>query len=295
VRGVVVETKAGPQAILAKVCVDASGDGDVAARAGASFSMGYQRIGLNLKIGGLERARFEAFERQEPERAGALWDQLRAQGGFLLRPNPTPHSDQGVYWVNVLGLASPSEARPSATATTDWVEGRFAGALNALAVEDLSYAQSELRRRAWLSLTFFREHVPGYERVALLTFASQLGVRDSRRILGRRTLTGESMRAAATYEDAIGMAGLTFGDVGRYQIPFGALLPQGLDGLLVAGRCISVDDWAQQRARLIPAAMVTGQAAGTAAALAVRTGRSPQTLDVSDLRRHLEYNGVRLR
>jgi hypothetical protein len=292
--GVLVETKAGPQVIHAKVTIDATGDGDIAAQAGASYAMGYQRIGLNLKLGGIDHARWEAFEREEPERMRELLARLRAQGGFPLRPSLTPHSEAGVFWVNVLGVASRNERRPSEPGTAEGMIATYAGELDALNVEDLSYAQSELRRRAWLSLGFYRDRIPGFESASLLSFASQLGVRDSRRILGRQTLAGAAMRSGASQPDSIGMAGLTFGEAGHYQIPYGCLVPQELDGLLVAGRCISADEWAQQRARLIPAAMVTGQAAGTAAALAARSGASPQQLDVADLQRHLEYNDVRL-
>lgn len=288
VQGVIVETKAGRQAIRARVCIDATGDGDVAALAGAEFELGHQRIGLNLKMGGIDRSKFVAFERDHPEEARALRAKVRAMGGFPLRPNTTPDSDAGVYWINILGLAD----RAGGGQDQGTVHEVFAGNLSALDVEDLSYAEVALRKGLVATIDFYRSSVPGFEDARLLAFASQLGVRDSRRITGLHQLSREDMLAERRFEDAIGMSGLGFADVGQYQIPYGSLVPARLDGLLVAGRCICADSWAQQAIRLIPPAMVTGQAAGTAAAMAARLGIAPRHLDPAALRRQLEADGV---
>ena len=95
---------------------------------------------------------------------------------------------------------------------------------------------TELRRRALISLRFYNEHIPGFEHAMLLAFAPQLGVRDSRRIVGHHQLTGHEMRSGARFVDAIGVAGLTFGAQGSYEIPYRSLVPRDVRGLLVAGR-----------------------------------------------------------
>jgi len=286
--GVVVESKSGRQALLGRACIDATGDGDIAASAGAAYEMGCQRIGLNLKAGGIDRQRFQAFVRDNPEQARDLRAQVRARGGFPLRPNPTPDSDAGIYWINVLGLAN----RRGSGCDEGSIHQVFAGELSAIDVEDLSYAEVELRRRLMASIEFYRAKVPGFEDLRLLTFASELGVRESRRITGVHLLTREEVLARRRFEDAIGMAGIGFSPVDRYQVPYGCLVPRQVGGLLVAGRCISTDDWIQHSTRLIPPAMMTGQAAGTAAGLAVRRGLEPRGLDPAILRQQLVADGV---
>lgn len=288
VKGVVVESKSGRQAILARVCVDATGDGDVAAFAGASYEMGRQRIGLNLKVGGVDRDRFRAFERESPDRARALRAEVRALGGYPLRPNSTPHSDAGVYWINVLGLAG----RDRTGQDEGTIHDMFAGELSAIDVEDITFAEIELRHRLVASIDFHRRSVPGFEDVRLLAFAPQLGVRESRRITGQHVLTREDVLGRRAFDDVVGVLGMGFANVEQVVVPYKCLVPRDVDGLLVAGRCISVDHWTQQAVRLVPPAMMTGQAAGTAAALAARAGISPKKLDPADLREQLESDGV---
>ena len=288
VKGVVVESKSGRQAVLSRVTIDATGDGDVAAFAGASFEMGCQRIGLNLKVGGVDRDRFRAYERDHPERARALRAEVRALGGFPLRPSLTPYSNAGVYWINVLGLAG----RDRTGQDEGTIHDTFAGELSAINVEDLTFAEVELRRRLVVSIDFTRENIPGFEDVRLLAFAPQLGVRESRRITGHHVLTREDVMGRRAFDDIVGVLGIGFADVEQVAVPYRCLVPRDVDGLLVAGRCISVDRWTQQAIRLIPPAMVTGEAAGTAAALAARAGISPGELDPADLREQLESAGA---
>ena len=291
VTGVIVESKSGRQAILSRVCVDATGDGDIAARAGADYDLGTMRIGLNLKIGGVDLDAFRAFQEEDPERARALRRQARARGGCPIGANATPHSDIGVYWVNILGLASTSKAASAEGAPG---EDAFAGGLSAIDAEALTYAEVELRRRIMSGLDFYRREVPGYGNVRLLAIASQLGVRDSRRVRGIHKLTRAEMVAGATFEDAIGMTAAMFRSGNHLQVPYRALVPDTLDGVLTSGRCISVDDGLMHAIRVIPPCMMTGQAAGTAAALCAQTDTIPRDLDPSLLRQQLATAGVLL-
>jgi hypothetical protein len=192
-----------------------------------------------------------------------------------------------VYWVNVLGLARRGEERQGERPGES-----FAGELSAVDVEDLTYAEVELRRRIMVGLDYYRRHVPGYENARLLAFASELGVRDSRRVKGMHKLTRGEMEAGARFEDAIGMTGTTFGAGNHLQVPYRALVPEGVDGLVVGGRCISVDDGLIGPIRVIPPCMMTGQAAGTAAALCAREDVSPGELNVGLLQDQLAAEGA---
>jgi hypothetical protein len=287
VRGAVVESKSGRQAILARVAIDASGDGDLAAFAGAGYDLAHMQIGLNFKVGGVNVAAYRAFVKQQPERAKAIRREVEAAGGCRLGTGATPYSDAGVYWVNVRGL----RGRASDVVAPEG-RGTFAGVLSAVDVEDLTYAEIALRKQILAGIEFYRQNVPGYENVRLLAIAPQLGVRDSRRIEGLHRLTYQEAEANAAFADAIGWVGDTFVHVDRVQVPYRSLIPEKIGGLLAAGRCISVDDEMANPIRLIPPCMMIGQAAGTAAAMAVEAGVAPREVDVAQLRRQLSADGA---
>jgi hypothetical protein len=286
-RGAILESKSGRQAVVARVCIDATGDGDLAAQAGAGYDTHTMAIGLPLKLGGIDLPAYRKFAEAYPERAGELAVQVKAAGGYPIRPRPTPYSDSGVYWVNISGVARRAGAGAESNSVRD-LEGK----LETTNVEDLTYAEVELRRRTFASVRFYRENVPGFENVQLLGFASQIGVRDSRHIHGLHTLTRPEVEAGTSFPDAVGAAAVGFSQAGHTQIPYGCLVPRDLEGLLLAGRCVSVDDWIIESVRLIPPAMVTGQAAGTAAALAARERVPVADLDPEGIRDRLRAEGV---
>ncbi len=286
VRGAIVESKSGRQAVLAKACVDATGDADLAAGAGAAYRSGTMAIGLPLKIGGVDLDAWREFESRDPERARDLAEEVRAAGGYRIRPRPTPYGAAGVYWVNINGLAR--RASGAAANGSDKLEGD----LDATSVEDLSWAEVELRERTLASLDFYRRNAPGFEKVHLLAFASQLGVRDSRHIRAVRSVSKADVEADHAWTDGVGCVAMDYSTPGHARVPYGCLVPERLDGLLAAGRAIDGDDWVMETLRLIPPAMVSGQAAGTAAALAVRDGIPLRAVDTAALRARLERDGV---
>jgi hypothetical protein len=287
VRGAVVESKSGRQAILAQISIDASGDGDLGAFAGAAYDLAHMRIGLNFKVGGVDLDAYRAYARQHPEEVKTLRREVQAAGGCPIGTGATPYSGAGVYWSGTRGLA----ARGDSPVPDDGRAG-FAGTLSAIDVEDLTYAEIEMHKQIRAGIDFYRERVPGYENVRLLAIASQLGVRDSRRIEGLHRLTWDESEGNATFDDAIGWVGNEFVHVDRLQVPYRSLVPEKVEGLLIAGRCISVDDRMANPMRLIPPCMMTGQAAGTAAALAVKAGVAPRDLSVDQLRRQLVTDGA---
>ena len=252
VKGVVFESKQGREAILAERVVDCTGDGDVAFQAGADFRQVTHNLGFVTQLGNIGRA--------TPEQMSA-----KAADGFPKVPNePIP----GAFWRNWLGPQG-----------------------NGLAVRELTAAEFGHREASWRLVEKMRA-TPGFEATYVMNTCSQLGVRATRLIKTDHTLAMAETDARTAFADAIGMSGDDTFTRGAFQIPYRTLLPSGVENLLVAGRAIGVAPDVIDRARLIPVCMVTGEAAGTAAALSVRAGVTPRALDVSALRRTLAANGV---
>jgi hypothetical protein len=151
----------------------------------------------------------------------------------------------------------------------------------------LSKIEVESRKKIMETLKVYRKNVPGFEAAFLIEFAPQIGVRETRRIVGEYILTKE---------DAV--AGRRFGDVvasGSFDIPYRCLVPREIDGVLVAGRCMSTTHEAQGVIRNIPPCLITGQAAGIAAALAAKKGVKPRKLDIHLLRESLKKQGIKIK
>lgn len=264
-RGVVAETKAGRQAILGRVIVDATGDGDVFGSAGAPSVKGSYMLTLVHRLAGVDADAATRFERDHPEAARALDTQVKQLLGgswdlwWLLTPRP------GVLWCNCPHMPG----------------------LDGLSVEDLTSVEVEGRRRFMKVLAFVREHLPGFQHAYILDAAPQVGVRQTRLLDGEYVVTKEDILKRRRFPDVVAR--------GRdYYTPYRSLIPKGIEGLLVAGRCYSATPEAQRMSREIPPLMVMGEAAGTAAALALEAGVPPRRVDVSALQRRLLAQGVNL-
>lgn len=252
VKGVVFESKQGRQAILAKRVVDATGDGDVAFQAGSDFRQITHNLGFVTQLGGIGLANDEELKQ-------------KAADGFPKIPN---EAIPNAFWRNWLGPQG-----------------------NGCSVKELTAAEFHHRESAW-SLVERMRATKGYEKTYMMNSCSQIGTRASRLIKTDYTLEQAETLSKKRYEDAIGMSGDDTFTRGAFQIPYGTLLPAGVDNLLVSGRCIGVHPNVIDRVRLIPVCMVTGQAAGTAAAMSVLADRKPRDLDRTALRRRLEGDGV---
>lgn len=302
VRGAVFETKSGPVAIRARAVVDCTGDGDLAARgAGAPYEIGredglVQPMTLMFRMVEFERAAFEAYVKEHPGQwrgVHGLWDLIReasASGELEL-----PRED-------ILFFATPHDNEVSVNSTR---VTRMLGT----DVWDLTYAEWESHRQMRRIAAFLRRYVPGFERAYVVQSGVTVGVRETRRIMGDYRLTAEDVLGARKFEDAIARCSypldihnpsgsgtllmrLPAGD--SYDIPLRCLLPRGVDGLLVAGRCISGTHEALSSYRVMPVAMATGQAAGVCAALAAQRGASPRDVPVDAVRRELIRQGANL-
>lgn len=265
---IVTESKSGRQAVRGKVFVDASGDADLVAWSGAPFEVGEHHIGIGLvaRLGGADWTRYQEFLNEDPAEWKRFVEEYRGSGGI---GGAVMAWRDDVVWNN------------------NGVPG------DGLDVKDLTRVEVTLRQKMWDYWRFYREHVPGFENSFLLDTASQIGVRETRLPLGHYHLTMVDIDGGRSFTDSIGVGNLWTGP-GRYDIPYRALLPQGVSNLLVAGRCISADHQATDVTRTIPVCMVTGQGAGVAAALAARAGSATQEVDLSTLQAELLRQQVNL-
>ena len=170
-------------------------------------------------------------------------------------------------------------------------------------MRDLTRAEMEGRRQALYAIEALRRYTPGFEDAHLRTFGMTLGTRDSRKVVGRYELTAADVRGEARFEDSVGIfpefldgyGVLVLPTTGRYfQVPYGVLVPQGVDNLLAAGRCVAGDRVSHAATRNQMCCAVTGQAAGVAAAVSLRDGRSTGEVDVRHVQAELRRQGVRL-
>jgi hypothetical protein len=170
-------------------------------------------------------------------------------------------------------------------------------------VMDLTRAEMQGREEALKALLALKAVVPGFEKAKLRNFAMTLGVRDSRKIIGRYNLTGDDVRNQAKFSDSVGIfpefvdgyAVLILPSTGRYfEVPYGCMVPLEVDNLLVAGRCVSGDMVSHAAMRNMMACTVTGQGAGAAAVVSLRLHQSTAEVDIAAVQAELQRQGVRL-
>ncbi|MQA85400.1 MAG: FAD-dependent oxidoreductase [Streptosporangiales bacterium] len=254
----VCQNKAGREAIACKIVIDCTGDGDVFAAAGEEYEHSDCVPWLWFRMGGVA----------EPDKAinaaeGKFFPTL---GGRFFR---TPGAGRTLMpW-----------------GASDSVKRR----IDATDPDELTWAELECRRLVMREVDRLRE-VPGFGRAYINDIAWQLGIYESRRLLGQHQLTREE--EGTIFPDTVARTGnwTKYGAV--YNIPLRSLLPQRVRNLLVAGRCISVDARVHHATKEIPPCMATGEAAGTAAALALQTGKSLSDIDVAELQRRLRERGA---
>jgi len=263
ISSVILEDKSGRHAVSGKVFVDATGDADVAAAAGAPFSHDRHPWGINIdfRLGSVDVARERLFREEHPEEHKKVLDELSELVGGRMYWGPSVR--EGIVWGGAPHLHD--------------VDG--------LDPRGLTRVEVEGRRALVKGLEHVRSRMPGMEGAFLLDTSSQVGVRETRRIVGEYTLTKEDEVAGRRFDDAVASS--------LFDIPYRCLVPKKVGNLLVGGRCISTTHEAQGPIRNIPPCMVTGQAAGVAAALAVKRRVKPREVDPGELREALIKQGFR--
>jgi FAD dependent oxidoreductase len=326
--GLIVENKGARSAVLGKILIDASGDGDLASRSGAPMMKGRESdnkmrpMTLLFRLGGIDVGRLLHYVRANP-------------GEFSKDPNQMMLDIEGrnIRIFGFFGLVE--EARRQGYLYPDChyfrieavMPDRGTALVNTVRIynvdgtdpADVTRAEIEGRRQQRLLLEFARKFAPGFEQAYILDSASHIGVRETRRILGDYVLTEQDILDKVSFADSIGIdsnrqnphgprhspdgkEGSAQDEENRelvaslftYEIPYRCLIPQRVDGLIAAGRAISANHDADGYTRNQPACMVTGQAAGVAAALSARTGLSPREIDLAMLQRSLRDLGTKL-
>lgn len=263
VKGVVLFSKSGYQAVRAEIVIDTTGDGDVFASAGAEYVHGSYLTTVAHFIGNVDTAKVTKFVEEHPKEAKLLNDQVRRIYGGSWAEWWWPTLHPGVVWCNC-------------PHTSEY---------DALAVEDLTHWEVEGRKRIWKALDFVRENYPGFENAHIARTGDQIGVRQSRLLVGEYVLTKDDVRNGVRFKDSVGRGA-------GYYYPYRCFLPKKIENLLVAGRHCSIEPVAQRQAREWPPCMVTGQAVGTAAAMALESEVQVRDVDVVSLQRRLEGQGV---
>lgn len=289
-----IETKSGRKAVRANIFIDCSGDGDLAAFAGAPFEIGGDNGAM------LYPTMMFRLNSVDPDAAGEAWKTIPAlmddaekrgvrfpRKGAIVRP--MQHTTE--WRVNVTQLKS---ANGRALDGTDAIE--------------LSAGEVEGRKQALAFFDFLKTNAPGFDKSYIIDIAPQLGIRETRRINGAYMLTREDVLTCASFDDTVGVNGWPIeahvaGDVtwewpdipgsrGFNHLPYRMLLPKKVENLLVAGRCASMTHEGQSAARVSGACFVMGEAAATAAHLALAANGNPADIDVTQLQTSLERNGV---
>jgi hypothetical protein len=294
IQAVFVETKEGRRAIRGQIFVDGTGDGDLAAWAGAPFELGdgagdmlypttmYRINGVDPAAAGNAWEAIPRLMEEEERRTGVDFPRKKP----IVRPQKNP-----IEWrANLTQIRNP--------------EGK---AVNGLDARDLTHGEIEGRRQCWDTFRFIKQATPGFSNAYIVEIAPQIGIRETRRIVGPYMLSEDDILGCADFDDSIGVNGWPVeahvsGDVvfkftaegsrGYNQIPYRILLPQGVTNLLVTGRCASMTHEGQSSARVSGPCFTMGEAAGVAADLALAGGVAPADVPVAHLQHRLNAAGV---
>ncbi len=290
VKGVIFESKSGRQAILAKVTIDTTGDGDLFQSAGAAFDeskdpkLRSSQLALVFRVANVDVVKFTTFRMENPEKHKELKEKMDAIWSDEFKEVLNPGM------MNPYHLVPQATPRPDVVWVNNWIKGR-----STTNVEDLTWVEVNMRKAMRIWYKFVKANFPGYENSFIMDTASQLGTRGSRRLIGEYTITKDNLFSPTVHEDTVVM----FARMARTGetptaacFPYRALVPKEVDGLLTAGRSFSSDPFANNMANLIPHCVATGQGAGTAAALAVKAGVEPRKVDYKALRQALKSQGI---
>jgi hypothetical protein len=284
VKGVIFESKSGRQAVLGDVVIDTTGDGDIFASAGADFDSVVEneyrssQLAMVFRIGNIDYDKFVNFKADNPEKWLKMRDEVDGVAGFHVGPMASSRSD--VVWVN------------------NFIKGR-----SSLKVEDLTWVEINVRKAMLPVYEYFKKRLPGFENSFIYDSASQIGTRGSRRLVGEYVLTKQDIDSRKPFKDTVAVfpKAVPLGVITEkakapenVAFPYRCLVPVKMDGLLAAGRNFSSDPAANTMFNVIPHCVAMGQAAGTAAALAVKSKINPRQVEYKALRERLASQGIRL-
>jgi len=274
--GVVFESKAGRQALMAKVVVDTTGDGDMFARAGAEYETDIEEGDVHHSmntawvLGGVNMDRWINWKVLYPDQLRELMAKGREELGYFQTPYVSWRPDIALFL------------------------GPRQSGLSALDVDDMTEVEIRSHRLMEGHCRFFRENAPGFENAYMLQSASQLGVRHTRRLAGVGRIERVNWGNSAPAADEVGISPSISPKFPIVSVPYGSLVPRALDGVLAAGRHISCDANSHGFMREIPQCWLTGHAAGAGAAVAANRGVQPRDVDLQEVRALLRNQGAHL-
>lgn len=314
-KGVIIESKSGRHAILAKRIIDATGDADIAALCGVSCRKTPKEDMLSVTVmfscSGVNRARFLDYIKTNPKKYkdwGKNWE-MKTCGKedemfspYLEEPFDAAR-EKGIIPAGLKSIGG------TWSAISEHGEATYLNMVHMLEydgtdVRDLTRAEMEGRRQAMLAIKALQCFAPGFENAALRNFGMTVGIRDTRKIIGRYDLTERDVLEQARFDDSIGIfpefidgyGTLVLPTSGRYfHVPYGSLIPQGIDNLLIAGRSVAGDKISHAAVRNMMCCTVTGQGAGIAAAVSVKNEVSTAEVAIRDIQNELKRQGVRFR
>ncbi|MDQ1913535.1 FAD-dependent oxidoreductase [Paenibacillus sp. GD4] len=296
IEGLVVLNKSGRSIIQTRYIVDATGDADIAALGGAPFQKGgdageLQPGTMCYLLTNVDRGRFRQYMQESGDNDQIPKAVMLAQHNGDLPPGRKEVS--GFAWVS------------------DYLVGVNFGhvfGIDGTRAEDLTKAAIEGRKLVEIQVKFLRKYVPGFENAHVVSTGEQIGIRETRRIVGDYMLVQEDFTSMRSFEDDIArnayfidihmatskeqMQIRHLPDGESHGVPYRSLLPQGLDNVWVAGRAASADRVVQGSLRVMPNCFAMGQAAGTAAALCTSTGGTSREVDIRQLQRLLTQQGA---
>ncbi len=281
-RGVIFESKSGRQAVLAKVVIDSTGDGDLLPFTPAKFDVDIDpririaNLALCFWIDRVDWVQFDDFRHEQPQKYADLMKEVMAKGG-----------QAGGFRSNLKGQEN-----------IVWFHNRFPNK-SQTDVEELTRVEFLGRQKMLITWEFFKKNVPGFENSFIVLSAPQLGTRGARRVHGDYMFTIDDMNSPQPFEDTIAI----FPDLDRegesvkhplQYIPYRSLIPKGVDNMFIACRAFSSDQAANNFFNLIPHCVAFGEAAGTAAALAIKQGVNIRNVNFGSLRERLLAQNVPL-
>ena len=316
IHGVITESKSGREAILAKRVIDATGDADVAMRAGAPTHKTPREemmaVSVMFSMTGVNKQRFIDQVKADPQTysdwtGNGEWDiETSGKEDHLFSPFLRKPFKQAV----AAGLIPPNLTTIAGTwgAISDQGDLTYLNLVHVPQCDgtdarDLTAGEIEGRRQAIMAVTALRHFMPGCEDAKLRNFGMTLGVRDTRKIDALYNITGTDVREQGRFEDSIGIFPefidgygiLILPTTGRYfQVPYRALIPKGVSGLIVAGRCIGGDKVSHAAVRNMMCCAVSGQGAGAAAAVSLQADQPFEHLDVRRVQAELRRQGARI-
>jgi ribulose 1,5-bisphosphate synthetase/thiazole synthase len=315
--GIITESKAGREAVLARRVIDATGDADVAYRAGAPTvktpAEQMMAASVMFHLAGVDKKEFMAGIRADPQTyadwgGGGEW-QIETSGKenelfspFLGKPFAQAIKD-GLIPPHLNTIAGTWGAIHD-TGELTYMNLVHLDGCDGTDPDSLTRFEIEGRKQAMLAIEALRHYTPGCKGVRLRNFGMSIGIRDTRKIDAVYNLTEDDVRNQGRFEDSIGIYPefidgygiLILPTTGRYlHLPYRALLPKKVRNLLVAGRCIGGDRISHAATRNMSCCAVVGQGAGVAAAVSVRDGRDFCEIDVTKVQAEVERQGVRIR